>query len=234
MERKISIGDCVKAISREEKRVGGYAVRWGSEQDRDLTGEFFTKSTSFWEPESSFGVFDHGLDARLGPNRIGRFTLKSDDIGIYAEGSLSAISWSKEISDRADEYLSEIYRLAEEGKLGWSSGSSPYLARVKSNGEIEVWPWVELSLTGTPAEWRNRVVPLKSLVAARSGAKAGRTLSGVNWNMFNEIEIQMRANLDLTREFLDRHKPEGADSNSLGDPEGDELEELARATLLLM
>jgi hypothetical protein len=39
----------------------------------------------------------------------------------------------------------------EKGKLAFSSGSIEHLAKTSVKGEVLIWPWVELSLTPTPA-----------------------------------------------------------------------------------
>jgi hypothetical protein len=70
-----------------------------------------------------------------------------------------------------DKYEKAIYTLAEQGKLGWSSGSMSHLVTKTPNGksfEIEAWPIGEASLTPTPVEGRTTAVPLKSLEEADS------------------------------------------------------------------
>lgn len=228
---RIGFGDAVKALDPARRRVGGYAIRWGSPSDRDLQGEYFTPDTKLWldgQPVK-YAVFDHGLDGELGSERIGKMTAKFDNTGVYVEGDLEAIDWGSDVTAKADRYLAKVYELAEQGKLGWSSGSSPYLARTEPGGKIKTWPIIEFSLTPTPAEFRNRVVPIKSWLDGRA-TKAGRTVSGVNWSMFDEIERRMRSDLDDIRLFLNQHKPPDWQPPDPGDSS---LEQLAQATLLL-
>ncbi len=53
------------------------------------------------------------------------------------------------------------------GQLGWSSGTAAHLVEREEAGEawkIKMWPLgLDASLTPTPAEPRNKVIPLKSL-----------------------------------------------------------------------
>ena len=57
--------------------------------------------------------------------------------------------------------------LAESGKLGWSSGTASHLVMREQDGaahRVKRWPLgLDASLTHTPAEPRNSVMPLKSL-----------------------------------------------------------------------
>ena len=61
----------IKQIDDDKVVVGGYAVIWGSEEDRDLDGEYFTKETDFWldkmpGPARSFERL-HGIRVRIAP-----------------------------------------------------------------------------------------------------------------------------------------------------------------------
>ncbi|NWF69046.1 MAG: phage major capsid protein [Chloroflexi bacterium] len=137
----------VKMLDAKEGRVGGYLVIWGSGQQRDLQGEYFT-------PQSDLGLawyekrpvlYHHGLDGELEAAVIGVIdTLKSDDTGVWAEAQL----------DLRRRYVRAVQRLVEKGALSWSSGSLAHLVEVADDGFIRRWPIVEGSLTPTPAEPR--------------------------------------------------------------------------------
>ena len=145
-------------------RVGGYLVRFSTPADPDLVGDFFTSETDFdlYEGKTVPMLFNHGLDPVLKRRRLGRASLKLDDVGVWAEGILS----------ERDEYEKKILELVEAGKLGWSSGSAPHMVEREQKGTaafVKSWPIVEASQTHTPCEPRTRVESLKSF-ALREGA----------------------------------------------------------------
>ncbi len=157
----------LKAINAAEGRVGGYLVVWGSPQQRDLQGEYFS-------PDSELGLdwydqrpvlYHHGLDGSMKAAVIGVIDqLKADANGVWAEAQL----------DLRQKYVRTVLKLVEKGILGWSSGSLPHLVDVAADGHIKRWPIVEGSLTPTPAEPRRTDVhTLKSAYAAL-GLDTGR------------------------------------------------------------
>lgn len=151
----IVFGDAIKALG--DGRMGGYLVRFTSDADPDLSGEFFDKDTDFGDTGKSDVYYHHGLDPIMGKRKLGKAELKPDEFGVWAETQLSM----------RDEYEKFIYALAEKGKLGWSSGTAPHLVEKEAKGKathIKRWPLgLDASLTPTPAEYRNSVIPLKSL-----------------------------------------------------------------------
>ncbi len=152
----IYFGDAVKAMG--EGKVGGYLVRWGNPETPDLTGDFFTPESDLGiEPESRLPVFyDHGMDSHFKNKRIGRGTVRFDDVGAWFEAQL----------EMRDEYERSVYKLAEAGALGWSSGAAGHLVEKEAVGKafrIKSWVIAEASLTPTPAEPRNAAVSIKSI-----------------------------------------------------------------------
>lgn len=150
----------LKAINAAEGRVGGYLVVWGSPQQRDLQGEYFS-------PESELGLdwydqrpvlYHHGLDGKMKAAVIGVIDrLQADATGVWAEAQL----------DLRQKYVRTVLKLVEKGILGWSSGSLPHLVEVAADGHITRWPIVEGSLTPSPAEPRRTDVhTLKSAYEA--------------------------------------------------------------------
>ena len=108
-------GDQVKALG--DGKVAGYLVRYGNPDELDLTGDFFTKDTEFGL-EDGWKVpvyYQHGYDGVIKKRKIGKGTLKFDDIGVWFDAQLAM----------RDDYERMIYKMAEEGKLGWSSGAAP-------------------------------------------------------------------------------------------------------------
>jgi HK97 family phage major capsid protein len=137
----------LKTLDAAEGRVGGYLVVWGSPQQRDLQGEYFTPHTDFgldWYAQRPV-LYHHGLDGHLKTAVIGVIDrLRADDTGLWAEAQL----------DLRKRYVRTVQRLVDKGVLGWSSGSLPHLVEVADDGRIARWPIVEGSLTPAPAEPR--------------------------------------------------------------------------------
>ncbi len=150
----------IKSLDAENGRVGGYLVVWGSAEQRDLQGEYFTPQTDLcleWYPARPV-LYHHGLDGSLKAAVIGVIdTLRVDEVGVWAEAQL----------DLRQRYVRTVQRLVDKGVLAWSSGSLPHLVQVAGDGRIERWPLVEGSLTPAPAEPRRTdVQTLKSAYAA--------------------------------------------------------------------
>jgi len=150
----ITYGGAVKALGGG--RVGGYLVRFSTDADPDLEGEFFTKDTDFGDAQTGTVYYQHGLDEVLGKKRLSKATHKVDDFGVWAETQL----------DMRDRYEAFIYQMAEKGKMGWSSGTAGHLVEREPRGKavwLKTWPLgLDDTLTPTPAEPRNTAIPLKS------------------------------------------------------------------------
>lgn len=148
-------GDTVKALGNG--KVGGYLVRHSGETDPDLTADFFDAKTDIQAPDVLPVLYQHGFDEHMGKRVLGKAKTGRDDVGLWIEAQL----------DMRDEYEKAIYALAEKGKLGWSSGALSHLVEREPAGKamhIKTWFIGEASLTPTPAEPRNSVVPLKSII----------------------------------------------------------------------
>ncbi len=160
----INLGEAVKALHSEQGKVtvGGYLVRFTGPGDTDLTGDRFAAATDFdFEfPGKSTAYFNHGLDKKMKKRRLAPVTLTRTETGIWLEGLL----------DERDEYEAGLVELAKAGKLGLSSGVPAHLVEREDEGKsrlITYWPLgKDASYTHTPAESRNVVMPLKSLVTA--------------------------------------------------------------------
>lgn len=155
-ENLIYFGDAVKVLG--EGKIGGYLVRFSTERDPDLVGDFFTKDSDLGvEPGSRLPVYyQHGYDPHFKSKRIGRASVEYQDVGIWLEAQL----------EMRDEYERGLMELAEAGKLGWSSGAAGHLVEREQVGKswhITSWPIAEASLTPTPAEPRNAAVSVKSI-----------------------------------------------------------------------
>lgn len=161
-ETLIAFGNEIKALG--EGKVGGYLVRFSTAADPDLTDDFFTKETDLHIPTDLPVLYNHGLDKKMGKRVIGKAVVNIDEVGAWAETQLNL----------RDEYEREIYKLAEAGKLGYSSGALSHLVEREPAGKgvsfIKTWFVGEASLTPTPAEPRNSLVTLKSLLTPDQAA----------------------------------------------------------------
>jgi HK97 family phage major capsid protein len=156
-------------------RVGGYGVVYGDWKHRDLEGDYFAADTYFGEQVGTpvtgatkqiavDWLYDHAM-AELPPSaiafddardyKLGRVvSVKADDIGLWIEAE----------TDRHDEWAEAVMQMIDQGKLHWSSGSTPHLVKRAPDGQLTVWPIIEWSSTPTPAEPRHTVVTLKYYV----------------------------------------------------------------------
>lgn len=151
-------GGAIKVL--ENGHIGGYLVTFGSPEQPDLYGDFFTADTDFgFEGELKTAVyFNHRLpiktrggDFFVVKSKIGEGTLTKDERGIL----IDAILFNR------DEYEQAL------AALGWSSGTAEHLIETEKVGKaywLKTWPLgLDASITPTPAEPRNAVLPLKSL-----------------------------------------------------------------------
>lgn len=159
-------------------KFGGYVVRWGSPDDADRQGDYFTPATDFWaDITPCYGaVYHHGIGIkgdpladRLKKRKTAKVCTKADDIGLWGEGVL----------DLADPDAAALYDRISKGEIGFSSGSVERLVTrkaVKGKTEITQWPLIEISLTPRPVEPRNKVVAIKALYEAEASEVATASL----------------------------------------------------------
>jgi len=155
----VTFGGAVKALG--DGRIGGYLVRFSNADAPDLEGEYFDKSTNFGAHTHTPVLYQHGADKHLGKRVLDDdATLREDDVGIWIASQLSL----------RDAYERYIYAQVGADKMAWSSGTAPHLVereRVGKATRITRWPLgLDASITPTPAEPRNAVMPLKSLILA--------------------------------------------------------------------
>ena len=156
-EHLVTIGGELKALG--DGRIGGYLVRFGTADETDLTGDYFTAETDFDLDDGtgkSTVLYHHGLDETLKRRKLGRADLRLDDAGVWMEAQLKL----------RDDYDRAIYGMVEAGKMGLSSGTAPHLVEREPMGKaqhITRWPLgLDASITPIPAEPRTTVMPLKS------------------------------------------------------------------------
>jgi phage head maturation protease len=182
----IFFGGAVKALGNG--KIGGYVVRFGSPETADVQGDYFTPHTDYGLDCSTKArvVYHHGLTKKYGPKRFGTVDLSVKANGIEAAGEL----------DLTDAACKAVYNDVEAGKLGWSSGSVDRLVErraVKGKSEILAWPLIEVSLTPTPVDGRNRAIAIKALIAEDAikgkhlGTYAGPAAAGAALDRLHEI-----------------------------------------------
>lgn len=160
----IDIFDGGELKSMGHGKVGGYLVRYTSEADPDLTGDYFTPNTNFYKEEGDFIpiMYDHGLNGTMKGQQIGRASVHFDDVGMFIKGEL----------DLRKKYVRAINdKLIKGGNAGLSSGAARHMTRRKSSksgaNEILDWGVAEGSVTVAPVEPRCEVMSLKSYMAIR-------------------------------------------------------------------
>ena len=189
----------IKSIGKD--RLGSYAILWGSESVKDLTGEYFDPNT-----EELTAIFDgigrlpmlyqHSLDNVMKSRIVGIVdTLIKDDVGLWYEAQ----------QKMSDEYDDMIKKLILAGKLKTSTQTFPVARRVNLKGYIERWPIVEITATPTPAE--PRMIPvsvLKSLYAEIGCTDFGCVLKslGVDYEALNRLELDSSARLPVEADLL--------------------------------
>lgn len=196
----------LKAISQTETevRVGNYMVLFGG---KDLTGEFFTKSTNFNSNYTDLGVlyvdFEHGRDAEKAGNNqnnvLGLADWKSarvDETGIFVERVLN----------RRAKYMEYLMQLINAGVMGTSSEAIPGAPLKKSSGEIVEWPLMRDSLTVTPMEPRmlteNVLTAAKALVGIFPNSKSLAQIAGLPPAASSVKTIEAIASLSDVEDYL--------------------------------
>lgn len=151
----VVMGGAVKALGNG--KVGGQLIRYGSPNDRDGNMDFFHKGTDYGQHKTTPVYYMHGLDRTLKGRVLARgATLEENKLGIWIEAQLAL----------RDAYEKYIYEQIELGKMGWSSGTKvPTGIRMGEGFRIDRWHLgIDASILPIPADYRNMVVPLKSLM----------------------------------------------------------------------
>lgn len=219
----ISFGGAVKAVN-DEGLVQGYIVRYGSRDDVDLEGEFFTPETDLgpYLEAGPVAMVHHGIPVQENYRDYARRTLKNpmktikDDVGIIGQ----------HLYDMADEYEAMLFQLAKDGKFGYSTGAIPYAVEIDyDTGEIKKWIVTEVSYTPTPAEPRNRVVALKAYMSGLNGGSEpeGESATPVPAEVHREHSVSKGAT-DMKRFKLGASSWGVYKTNEEGQKLGDPLE----------
>jgi phage head maturation protease len=152
--------------------IEGYLVPFNTPDNPDFYGTYFDTQTDYMLNDypvlRAFILYNHGLDETLNVRTMGTFLrAKIDDIGLWVQAQLNM----------RDEWEQEVYKLAQAGKLGWSSGALPQAVDVADDGHIKCWPIIEGSLTPAPAAvpFASQIYTRSSYQAALNSAKDGVT-----------------------------------------------------------
>jgi HK97 family phage major capsid protein len=214
-ETMIQVGEAFKAVGTQDGKlhVRAALVRFTPKGDYDLTGDRFSAETDFdFEfPGKCTTYFNHGLDGVMKRTRLSPVVLSRDDEAIWMDGLI----------DERTKYERKLADLANDGKLGASSGVPSHLVERKQEGKgalITYWPLgKDASYTHTPAEPRNVVMPLKSLFTAPD----------VEPIQFEIKELHM-AELDATKTMQDAAR---ADAKAYMDTFVEEFKKAMPATI---
>ncbi len=139
-------GYSVKAIG-DDGWVGGYLVKFGGDGDLSQWRDVFGKDTNYGKhTKSDVWVHHRMLPGRGKQQLTNQAELGMDDEGVFV----------KHLLDLRKSYEAKLYAMAQDGKLGWSSGTAPHLVERKSlgDGRHEVTQWLlglDASYTPMPA-----------------------------------------------------------------------------------
>jgi hypothetical protein len=138
--------------------VEGLLVPFNTRDNPDWYGTYFDANTDYvtedFPPTRAVVMYDHGIDETLSIRNLGTpLRAKFTDKGLWAQAQLKL----------RDEWEQEVYKLAEDGKLGWSSGALPQSVEVAEDGHMERWAIIDWTLTPRPA-----AVPYASQIYTRS------------------------------------------------------------------
>ena len=169
---------------------------------KDLDGEFFSPNTdikSDWFDRRPL-VWHNNLDKTIDDPVIGT----ADDLEQQKDGW-----WTTVWLDRSKRYWSAINELLGKKAIYGSSGSLPNFVRTDhKTGEILVWPYIEQTLTPTPANPYSVVVAAK---AVDHFDKAQLGLSPAMRGILTDLDSQTA---DLSPD-LDESKDESGDEAAI-------------------
>lgn len=150
-------------------KIEGLLIRFTSPMELDAAGDYFDHKTytDLEDGDALPTLWHHGLDPEIGKRQIGKGVVKLTPAGW----------WFTTWLNRRDAYEAYMLKMAELGKLGYSSGADPAsVVRQPIPGKaygkrIARWEVIEGSLTPIPADMRN-LVSIKSLMAGQPDRKA--------------------------------------------------------------
>lgn len=162
----------VKFVKDAPDLIEGLAIPFGGPiAGKDFDGEHFESDVDLclpWFGETGRPLlYGHGLNPATKTEVVGRqVSLDLRDDGYWVQQEL----------DKRSRYRDRIGKLVEQGALSFSSGAMPHLVQTTKDGKITRWPWVETSLTPTPANPFAAVYAVKSADMAEHFAAANLTI----------------------------------------------------------
>lgn len=130
----------------------------GPFKGKDFDGEFFSARTDIkpdWFDRRPL-VWQHAMDRLMKADPV---IGTADDTELEEDGW-----WSSIWLDRSHRYWQEVDAMLRAGKIYGSSGTLGHFAKTdRKTGEILVWPFIEQTLTPTPANPYSRVVAAKAI-----------------------------------------------------------------------
>jgi hypothetical protein len=124
---------------------------------RDTDEQYFSPKTDIkpdWFDRRPV-LFHHGQDSRIKDSSVGR----AEELDMDDEGW-----WVNIWLDRSSRYWQRINELMDAKVMYGSSGTLNYLAKIDhKSGEILSWPYMEQTLTPTPANFFSRLSPAKAI-----------------------------------------------------------------------
>lgn len=149
--------DFLKAEQLSSSKWRVLAIPYGGPfGGKDLDGEYFSPATDIkpdWFDRRPL-VWHHNLDKSMPEPVLGT----ADDLEQQKDGW-----WTTVWLNRSHQYWSAVNKLLTSGKVYGSSGSLPNFVKTAKTGEILVWPYIEQTLTPTPANPYSVVVAAKAL-----------------------------------------------------------------------
>jgi hypothetical protein len=130
----------------------------GPFEGKDFDGEYFSERTDIkpdWFDRRPL-IWHHNLDGLMKSDPV---MGTADDTEKDADGW-----WSTIWLDRSHQYWAQVDQMLRAGKVYGSSGSLPnFVRKDHKTGEILVWPYIEQTLTPTPANPFARVTAAKAI-----------------------------------------------------------------------
>jgi hypothetical protein len=198
--------DFLKAEQLTNSKWRVLAIPFGGPfEGKDLDGEYFSARTDIkadWFDRRPL-VWHHNLDG----------TMKADPVMGTADDTEKADEgwWSTIWLDRSHQYWAQVDQLLRSGKVYGSSGSLPSFVKTdRKTGEILVWPYIEQTLTPTPANPYSRIVAAKAI---RHFDEANLILPPSVRGLLTDLDSQpadLRPDLETAADAAKRERLSGA------------------------
>lgn len=164
----------VKFVDEDKGIIEGiYAPFGGPLGGKDLQNEYFDKTTDFcekWFPGGRPILYHHGMDESVKAEVIGHdIATKVLDNGRWLQAQL----------DKSVKYWKEIKQLILDGRMFFSSGAVPHLVEKAVDGKLLRWPWVETSLTVSPANPMATVDSIKAIEVLKAVGATDEQLKNI-------------------------------------------------------